>query len=855
MVESSGYLVKGAMDDLEACYFVNQTGGNYFQSTSALTSSLPLFALQLSAVLFTTRLLLLILRPLRQPSIVSLIIAGVVLGPSVLGAAPLFSDHVLPFKAVKLLETFANLALVYYMFLFGLEMDLNPIMNSGSVAIWIAVSGILIPLGFGFGLFYLLQLLDMKAKEINGFKGSIFWAITLTATNFPDVTQVLTDLKLLRTDMGRLAVSSAVSSDFFSWILLVLAMSLLNSHPYYVLPSILAFVLLCVFVIRPAISKIANHVVKGDDFTDQHIWFILGWIVFFGFITDVFGLHSMVGGFMLGVIMPRRDAIRMKLMERLDDFVSGILMPLFFLTSGIRTDAGFMLKETPWYAVLAIIFLSFGAKILSTMLVFLFHNKPMEDGFALGVIMNTKGVLSIIIINAGRNIKVLNNQTFTLMVFSALAMTCMVEPLIAAIYKPRNKLLRYKNRTIESVLENGVEFKILACVLSNRDAPCVISLLEASNAGPDIPICVVAVHLVELTGRNTAMLIVHDQSMTSKSNPIRAKSESDQIIAAFKSYEKRNPDVSVQTITAISPYENIHEDICSLALDMRVSLIIIPFQTVLLTADGRAEDAKSTFPAMNQYVLENAPCSVGLLVDRGLGSVVQTGPARNSSGSKRHRIAMIFIGGPDDREALAYAWRMAGHPDHVSLTVLRFLPGRVAAESAPEHSSSSHDGLVSSMAIQEREKRLDDEYTYEFMFKTLDDESITYTEKVVNNGDETLAEIRRNEADFDLYIVGRGEKTRSVLTSGLSDWNSCKELGTMGDALASSNFASHASVLVIQQYVPKNYIATPFGFSASYGSKSWQPLMFSEQVPFGNSTSISHHYVYDQDEDDDDDDD
>ncbi|KAJ6733740.1 CATION/H + ANTIPORTER [Salix koriyanagi] len=518
--------------------------------------------------------------------------------------------------------------------------------------------------------------------------------------------------------------------------------------------------------------------------------------------------------------MPRRDAIRMKLMERLDDFVSGILMPLFFLTSGIRTDAGFMLKETPWYAVLAIIFLSFGAKILSTMLVFLFHNKPMEDGFALGVIMNTKGVLSIIIINAGRNIKVLNNQTFTLMVFSALAMTCMVEPLIAAIYKPRNKLLRYKNRTIESVLENGVEFKILACVLSNRDAPCMISLLEASNAGPDIPICVVAVHLVELTGRNTAMLIVHDQSMTSKSNPIRAKSESDQIIAAFKSYEKRNPDVSVQTITAISPYENIHEDICSLALDTRVSLIIIPFQTVLLTADGRAEDAKSTFPAMNQYVLENAPCSVGLLVDRGLGSVVQT-----------------------------------GHPDHVSLTVLRFLPGRVAAESAPEHSSSSHDGLVSSMAIQEREKRLDDEYTYEFMFKTLDDESITYTEKVVNNGDETLAEIRRNEADFDLYIVGRGEKTRSVLTSGLSDWNSCKELGTMGDALASSNFASHASVLVIQQYVPKNYIATPFGFSASYGSKSWQPLMFSEQVPFGNSTSISHHYVYDQDQDDDDDDD
>ncbi|KAJ6917235.1 cation/H(+) antiporter 15-like [Populus alba x Populus x berolinensis] len=802
----SGYLVNRTKDGSEACYYVNQTGGNYFQSTSALTTSLPLFALQLSVVLFTTRLLLLILRPLRQPSIVALIIA------------------------VNVLETFANLALVYYMFLFGLEMDLKPIMNSGSEAIRIAISGILIPLGFGFGLFYLLQLLDSNAKEISSFKGSIFWAITLTATNFPDVAQVLTDLKLLRTDIGRLAMSSAVSSDFCTWILLVVAMSLLNAYPYYVLPSILAFVLLCGFVIRPVISKIASHAVKGDDFTEQHIWFILGWIVFFGFITDAFGLHSMVGSFMLGVIMPRRDVIRMKLMERLDDFVSVIMMPLFFLTSGTRTDVGFMLKETPWYAIFIIIFLSFGAKILSTLLVFLLHNKPMEDGFALGVIMNTKGVMSIIIINAGRNIK----------------------PIVAATYKPRKKLLRYKHRTIESVLENGVEFKILACVLSNRDAPCMISLLEASNASPDFPICVIAVHLVELTGRNTAMLIVHDHSMTSMSNPVRAKSESDQIIFAFNSYEKRNGAVSVQTITAISPYENMHEDICSLALDKRVSLIIIPFQTVL-TADGRVEDAKSTFPAMNQYVLENATCSVGLLVDRGLGSIMQTGPARNSSSSKGHRIAMIFIGGPDDREALAYAWRMAGHPE-ISLAVLRFLPGRIAAQSTSEHSSNGHDELSSSMTIEEREKRLDDDYTYEFMFKTLDDESITYTEKVVNNGDETLAEIRRNDADFDLYIVGRGEKTQSVLTSGLSDWNSCQELGTMGDTLASSNFASHASVLVVQQYVPKNYIANPHGFSASHdGSRTWRPLMVSEQVPFGNTTSISHRYVYDQEEDDDDD--
>ncbi|CAK7355054.1 unnamed protein product [Dovyalis caffra] len=847
MNESVTYNTK---DGLEACYYVNQTGGNYFQSTSALTTSLPLFVLQLSVVLFTTRLLLLVLKPLRQPSIVALIIAGVLLGPTGLGNAS-FSEHVLPFQAIKVLETFANLALVYYMFLVGLEMDLNLIVNSGSEATWIAISGILIPFGFGVVSFYLLLLFGSTAKEISSFKVSIFWAITLTATNFPDVTQVLTDLKLLRTDMGRLALSTAVSSDFFTWVLLVVAMSLLNSHPYYALPSIIFFVLFCVFVIRPAISRLARHAIKGDDFTEQHIWFILGWIVFFGFITDAFGLHSMVGSFMLGVIMPRRDLIKLKLMERLDDFVTGIMMPLFFLTSGTRTNAGFMLKETPWYVILLILFLSFGAKILSTLLIFMLHNKPLEDGFALGVIMNTKGVLSIIILNAGRNIEVLNNQTFTLMVFSVLAMTCLVEPIISSTYKPRKNLLKYKHRTIESVLATGAEFKILACVHSNRDTPGMISLLEASNASQEFPIYVIAVHLVELTGRAMAMLIVHDQCKTSKSKPIRAKSESDQIIDAFVSYEKRNRAVSVQTITAVSPYENMHEDICSLALDKRASLIIIPFQTIL-AADGQIEDAKSTFPATNQYVLENAPCSVGLLVDRGLSSITQIDFARNSTSSKGLRIAMIFIGGPDDREALAYAWRMAGHPG-VNLTVLRFLPGRKVAQSDSENRSSHDDGIFDSLTFEEREKRLDEEYTYEFMFKTLDVESITYTEKVVNNGDETLAEIRRHDADFDLYIVGRGEKTRSELISGLSDWNSCQELGTMGDTLASSNFASHASILVVQQHVPKNYSATPEGFSALIGSSSWQPLMASGRVSSGNTTGISHYHVHDQDEDDDDD--
>lgn len=422
----------------------------------------------------------------------------------------------------------------------------------------------------------------------------------------------------------------------------------------------------------------------------------------------------------------------------------------------------------------------------------------------------------------------LNNITFPLMALSLLVMTCLVEPIIAATYKPQKRLMKNKHRTIASAVTPNTQFRILACIHSIRDVPCMISLLNASHSTPDFPITTIAVQLVELTGRSTAMLIVHDQCKTDNTNPERTKSESQQIIDAFKSYERRNNSVFVQTITAVSAYKTMHEDICSLAEDKHVCLIILPFYKDM-TADDRIEESASTFPSMNQSVLENAPCSVGLLVDRGLGSIAQMESTGNSI--KGYNIAVIFVGGPDDREALAYAWRMAGHA-HVSLTVLRFLPGKESTGSNGHRqntSSDQHGEMFNEMSCEDKEKMLDDEYTYEFMFKTMGDKSITYAEKVVNNGDETLAAIKEREADYDLYIVGRGKNVSCPLTAGLSDWSSCKELGILGDALASSNFASHASVLVVQQYIAKNQNNTKELEMRADSTAPWNPLIDSSK--------------------------
>lgn len=300
------------------------------------------------------------------------------------------------------LDTFANLAQVYYMFLIGLEVNFSLILHSGTQAISVAAAGICFPFLLGFVLYFLVL------NDPADIRGSMFWAIVLTSTNFPALARMLSDLKLLRSNIGRIAMRSAIISDLCSWFLLVVALSIFNKNKYETLISTSVFTLICIYALRPTLSWLINQTSMGENVSDSHVWFILAGIVLCGFITDACGSHSIVGAFMFGVIMPQEDVIRSKVLEKLDDFVTEILLPLFFLTSGLRSDIRFMLDSTPWTTVLLVIVLSCVAKVVSVFFVSLRYNMPTQEGLALGLLMNTKGVMALIILNTGRDIKVLN---------------------------------------------------------------------------------------------------------------------------------------------------------------------------------------------------------------------------------------------------------------------------------------------------------------------------------------------------------------------------------------------------------------------------------------------------------------
>ncbi|KAH7561083.1 hypothetical protein ACOSP7_016354 [Xanthoceras sorbifolium] len=796
--------------EIKVCYMQNiKEGYSSWQIQNPFYLYLPVLAMQLSLMIFLSRILMVILKPLGQPRFVSEVIAGILIGPTYFGKKQL-SSFIFPFESNILLETFANLGLNYYMFLVGLEMDLSAVRNMSKKSLSIGTATILFPLFAGAGLYFLPMRTKGPASSTQPL-GAVFWAITLSITSFPDLARILSQLKLLHTDLGRTALTTSIISDIVACVLLVVAIITFNDRTFLAasIPTLI-FIAICWYLLRPGIAwMIRQTEKKGEKFNNTHIYYVLSGVAVFGLVTDACGSHSMIGGLMLGLIIPKGE-LAITIMETIEEFVKGIMLPAFIITNGLRTN----LHDLPLVADMAVVSLitvaATSLKILTSVIIYLLFGMSPRDGLALGALMNTKGVLALIVLNEGRSLMAMDNTTMSVMTFTILFMTAMVAPLVLLANKTTRRARQYKQRTILRTNPN-TELRILTCIHSMGNLSGIINLLEVSNSTRRSPISVFVVHLVELLGRASTMLIVNEPGNNSATNPpSRERAESDQIFSAFGSYKDKHDTVVVQPLTIVSPYTTMHEDIFQFSEDKHVSMILIPFHKQAASG-GRFQVDNHPIREVNQNLLLNSPCSVGILVDRGLRLFKSS--ESSTPTQTELRVAMLFMGGFDDYEALTYAYRIAGTPG-VTLTVVRFLPTKVVEQNANNY------GEVGSFET-ETEEELDDDYINEFRFKSMFDKSIIYQVKHVDNGEELLENIRRNYNEFDLYIVGRGLEMKSPLAIGLSELIDNPELGPIGDALVSSAFTSHASVLVVQQPASDSFKSRSQRRVGKFRHKKW----------------------------------
>ncbi|TKY47537.1 Cation/H(+) antiporter 15 [Spatholobus suberectus] len=779
------------------CYNVDVSNPNsVWKSETVLFFYLPTFAAQVSFMLFSTRTLYYILRPLNQPRLVAEILMGILISPELFGSSAL-SDVLTPLKSILTTETISYVGLVYSVFLAGLDMNFDTILGASRKATSIAIAGIFIPMVLG-GCIYALAQNMYKGppeylSEFNTTEAYLFWTLIFSVTGFPMVSHILADLKLLYTGLGRVALNTAMISDFYNWVMfaLLIPFAINGGSAIYSVLSTVGFVLFCFIVIRPYLVQLIVRKTNQNEWDNYGFFYVIMGAYACALVTDLLGTHPVVGALVFGIMIPRGKFTQM-LIEKSEDFGVVYLAPLFFGSSGIRLRTIYVIKTQGIGLVLLILLLSCIPKILSTVIATGFHGMSVLDGVAIGLLMNAKGILPILMLNSAWDKQILSVESFSILTIAVLIMTMIVPLIINAIYKPRKLYKQNKLKTIQN-LKAEAELRILACVHNPRQATGMLSIFEACHTTKLSPLRVFALQLVELSGNTTSLLAAHinqhNQQQCGAQGLTKAQEDLESITNIFQTYTDANENTSVETFAAASTYSTIHEDIYNVSQEKLANLILLPFHKQS-NIEGILEITNTVFQDVNRNVMRDAPCSVGIFVDRGLGSLFKV----------NLRVLMLFIGGPDDREALAVAWRMSKHQG-VQLSVVRILMFGEAAE-VDVFSHVEPRGLLSVVLDNEKQKELDDEYVSSFRLKAVSNEdSIKYSENEVRSSEgipEVLNEL--DQIGYDLYIVGQGAGRNYFILSELMKWTDCPELGVIGDMVASDNFGSCSSLLVVQQY-------------------------------------------------------
>ncbi|CAA7259372.1 unnamed protein product [Cyclocybe aegerita] len=681
-----------------------------------------LWIIQVFIIITFTQILSLGLSRMRQPRVIAEVIGGVLLGPTVMGRIPHFRETIFPTDSIPILTITSNIGLVLFLFLVGLEIDTRLLKRNILASAGVSIAGLLFPLGLGaaLGVAVYREFID---DTVNFGHFLLFVAVAVGITAFPVLCRILTELKLLDTEVGLVVLSAGIGNDVIGWVLLALTVALVNASSgltaLWVLLASAGYTIVLLYPGRWGYRWLARRTGSLEQgFPTPFLMTVTILVVLASaFFTDIIGVHAIFGGFLAGLIIPHDNGFAISVVEKLEDLINILFLPIYFTLSGLRTNLGLLNTGTDWGYIVLICTVAFSSKFLACGAAAFFGGFNWRESGAIGSLMSCKGLVELIVLNIGLQARILNERTFSMFVVHALVLTFITTPLVIAFYPPKYRIHHRDEKPAgdEAALptrapsndEHKTRFSLVLDKIEALPAAMTLSQLlhypsavlpsshasqlstineKALEAGlddvkdhgeapPRSAITIEALRLMELTARTSAVL---------RSQEADSLIYNDPVVSVYKTFGQLN-HFNVSAKLSVVNYEEFPEAVAKHVSDTGSEMVIIPWPRGITSvleeeAEGQhvgtrnpfdgifhkttTEDQTSSvvYSEFIRNVFSQSPSDIALFVDRGL----TTAPTGNT---KQH-FFLPFFGGPDDRLALTFLVQLCENYA-VSATVVR----------------------------------------------------------------------------------------------------------------------------------------------------------------------------------------
>ncbi len=586
--------------------------------------------LAVAAVIFAARFLGAVLVKAGQPQVMGEVLAGILLGPTLLGAvAPEVKDYIFPGDIVPLISAASQIGLAFYLFLVGMELDPRMLRERIGQAAFISNTSVAFPLALG--LLAALPIYEILAPDTDYVPFALFMGVSMSVTALPVLARILSERRMLKRPVGALAMTSAAIDDVTAWGLLALATAVAGTGSSLDALGVVGlagvFTAAMIFIGRPLLGRVSAAYDEAGRVPALWLGVIFVSVLLSAYVSQQIGIAAIFGAFVMGLIMPRHAGLTDDVTRRIEDFVVTVLLPLFFVVTGLRTEIGLLNRPILWAITLGLIAVAIAGKWLGAMAAARYGGFGWRDSAAVGALMNTRGLTELIVLNVGLDLGLISSTLFTMLVVMALVTTFMAGPALRLL-DPRGELGTSPEEELRAALLQVAPepaerpHSIVVAPQDGKNLDALLAIAEPlSQSKPPRELLLVRLLVPQLVATGLA---ADDRELRQASEDLNLRREL---------LRERGLDVQAVAFTTPDP----GEDLVRIAADDRIDLLLI---------DGRRPLLGSGVPRGEVgAVLERAPCDVAVLVEReGVPVVDAENPVLVPFGGAEHDWAALELG-------------------------------------------------------------------------------------------------------------------------------------------------------------------------------------------------------------------